>query len=111
MSNIELIKSCGYRVFVRKLSAEYCFYTDGTNIGYAQWSGYRESVNTVHKANLTTGTGFHFADAINAETIKGAIACFAPQWARQRDIESINKWANWDAFHIASNFNREFFEV
>lgn len=112
---IAFIKSCGYRVFVRPsrslVNSEWCFYTDGTRIAYAQWSDYRASVSSVHKANRKTGTGFAIADHINRETLASAIACRAPGWAWGSDAQSVHKYSDWDAYHNESAFNRELTEV
>jgi hypothetical protein len=108
---VTLIKSCGYRVFMRKPSDKYCFYTDGERIGYAQWSDIRTVVSTVHKANRTTGTGFHVGDAITPDTLRDAIRCHTPNWARAGDAGTVKKYASWDAFHNESAFNSELREV
>ena len=112
---IALIKTAGYRVFIRPNSltgrVTYCFYTDGVRIGYAQWSDGRPSVSTVHKANLKTGTGFQFADDITRETITGAAKCFAPWWASQADQESVKKYSDWRHFVKSSVFHADFLEV
>lgn len=108
---IDLIKSAGYRVFVRSDDPTYCYYTDGIKIGYAQWSNHRYCVTSVHKANHCTGTGFAVANEITQESIKAAINCFAPGWAYQRDIESVKKYTDFNAFIKSSAFNAELIEV
>lgn len=114
---IALVKSLGYRVFIRpdKYDREvtYCFYTDGTRIAYAEWCrhGFRESVSSVHMANRTTGTGYMFDDQINAETLAGALNCHAPQWARHGDAATVRKWKDWDTFHQSSKFHAELTEI
>lgn len=104
---IELIKSCGYRVFMRKPTDKYCFYTDGKRIGYAQWSDYRTSVCSVHMPSRENGTGFSVADAITTTTLADAINCTMPNWARG----SVIKYKDWDAYHNASKWNSELVEV
>jgi hypothetical protein len=111
---IAFIKSCGYRVFVRPsrslVNSEWCFYTDGTRIAYAQWSGYRTSVSSVHKANRKTGTGFSVAERINSNTLADAIGCDCPSWSI-RDARTVHKYRDWDEYHNESAFNRELTEV
>lgn len=109
---IQLIKSAGYRVFVRpgRSPVTYCFYTDGKRIGYAQW-GNREHVSTVHKPCRECGTGFHYADQINPETIKGALFAYAPDWAYSRERNAVRKYRDWDEYVNASKFNGELTEV
>ena len=110
---IALIKSCGYRVFIRpstrNVENEYCFYTDGTRIGYAQWSGYRSSVGSVHKPSRENGTGYRVSEKINRETLDYAINLVKPGW--DRSAAPVVKYANWDAYHSANKFNSELIEV
>lgn len=112
-----LIKSLGYRVFIRPdkhgRKVTYCFYTDGTRIGYAEWCrhGFRESVSSVHMANRTTGTGYMFDDRINAETLAGALGHHAPQWAGRGDAATVRKYKDWNTFHQSSKFNEELTEI
>lgn len=106
---VALIKSCGYRVFMRKLDDEYCFYTDGIRIGYAQWSDIRNHVSSVHKPNSTNGTGFHVAYQIEPDTLKDALYCHRPSWAMGNG--TVDKYRDWDAYHQANDFNRQLFEV
>ena len=111
MSPIALIKSCGFRVFMRNPSDKHCHYTDGTRIAYCQWSDHRPYVSTVHFPNRQCGTGYHFADAITADTIRDALNCQAPCWAYRADRAATVKWSSWDAFHKSSKFNQELKEV
>ena len=109
------IRSCGYRVFIRpsksRIDSEYCFYTDGTRIAYAQWSDLRTTVSSVHKANRTTGTGFQVSGAITADTLRDALKCHCPNWANCGDAETVRKYADWDEYHNESAFNRKLHEV
>lgn len=109
------IRSCGYRVFVRasksRIDSEYCFYTDGTRIAYAQWADLRTMVSSVHKPNRTTGTGFQVSGAITADTLRDALECHCPNWANRGDAKTVQKYADWDAFHNESAFNKELREV
>lgn len=109
---IGLIKSCGYRVFMRDPKAEYCFYTDGERIGYAQWSRHSSAyVSSVHMPNKKTGTGYQIDHAITPETLEKAIKCHTPLWAGQSDAAATKKYKSWEEFHKSSRFNSELFEV
>lgn len=104
---VELIQSCGYRVFMRKPTDEYCFFTDGTRIGYAQWSGYRTSVSSVHVGSRENGTGFGVADSITPESIKAAAEMVMPNWA----TGSVRKYRSWDEYIAESDWNAGLTEV
>jgi hypothetical protein len=111
MNPIELIKACGFRVFMRNPSDKYCQYTDGTRIAHCQWRDHYPSVSTEHVPNRQVGTGYHFADEITVETIPGAINCHAREWACRADRAATVKWSCWDSFHKSSKFNQELKEV
>lgn len=108
---INTIKAQGYRVFVRDDNPTYCFFTDGTRIGYAQWGGYRQSVSSVHMPNKTTGTGFGVADEITPTTLAAALNRPYPHWASAADRASVKKYADMDAYLKASKWNSELIEV
>lgn len=61
---LDFIKSLGYDVYIREPKQEYCFYTDGTHIGYAQWGGMEPRVCSVHKPSLLCGTGYSLFSVI-----------------------------------------------
>lgn len=111
---IDYIKSHGWRVFVRPskhpTDMMYCFYTDGTHIGYAQWTDYRTCISSVHYPNRQSGTGFQIADEITKETLHVAAHTACPNWARN-DQSSVKKYKDWDAYHNASDFNKGLVEV
>jgi hypothetical protein len=99
MHYIDFIKSCGYRVFVRDLKQPtYCYYTDGINIGYAQWCN-DPGVSTIHKPNKHCGTGFKVSDSITAMNLKAGFSV-APEWATQADRQEAakQKYADWNEF-------------
>lgn len=108
---VALIKGCGYRVFMRDPASEYCHYTDGERIAYAQWSGLRDHVSTVHKPSQQVGTGFQIADEITPETLQQALITLAPHWASGSDRSNVRKYASWDAFHNADSWNAKLVEV
>ena len=108
---IPLIKSCGFDVYMINTSDEYCYYTDGVNIGYAQWGSGREYVSTVQIPHIHTGTGFVYSEEINEETIKAAAKVLAPSWASSRDLASVKKFKSWDAFVNSSKFHQAYKKV
>lgn len=109
---INLIKSFGYRVFVPKgnLESTYCYFTDGVNIGYAQWGRMGTRVGTVHIPNVQCGRGFVTETDITEETLKQAF-CIAPSWATSSDRASVRKYKNFEAFIKADRINSELVEV
>lgn len=112
---IDLIKAAGWRVFVRPATSprqnQYCYFTDGEVIGYAQWSDWRPKVSSVHKPNRQTGTGFAVAEEITPETLERAARCTWPAWAIEADRQSVHKYKDWDAFHNKDAFRKELIEV
>ena len=110
---VSVIKASGYRVFMRKPQTdEYCFYTDGTRIGYAQWSNARgPHVSSVHIPSRIAGTGFHVADKITPESLRGAITCHAPYWATAAERTIVRKYPSWEAFHAEDGFKSSLTEV
>lgn len=110
---IGLIKQAGWRVFVRPgnpYRTQYCYYTDGDVIGYAQWSSGRPQVGSVHMPNRQVGKGFQMRDEITPETLKEAAQCTCPAWARA-DRDYVTKYKDWDAFHNKDAFSKELVEV
>lgn len=95
---IQLIKSLGLSVYVKDENATWCHFTDGVNIGYAQWGRNSTSVSTVHKANCTTGTGFRYADDITESSIMGSLKCIAPNWASAGDAKTVIKYRDFADF-------------
>ena len=110
---ISIIKAAGYRVFMRDPQRdEYCLYTDGARIGYAQWSDISVPyVGSVHVPNVQTGSGYRVADGITPESLEAAISLHAPDWASPRDRGSVRKYPNWEAFHSSNDWNAKLVEV
>jgi len=111
---VGIIKALGYRVFIHPSSWDgvtYCNYTDGTRIAYAQWGRIRTCVSTVHKPSKSVGTGFQFAETITPDTLREALECHAPGWAKGGDRANVRKWRDWDEFHNQSDFHRKAYEV
>lgn len=88
---VELVRN-GFRVWHNPQNPAYIFAAVDGQIGYLQTQigvGYRYF--TVHKPNLKTGTGFHFADGflLNVETMRNCCKSIAPGWYRG---ETVQKW-------------------
>jgi hypothetical protein len=109
---IQLMTDMSLRVFVRDTeNPTYCFFTDGKNIGYAQWGGISESVSSVHEPNKSTGTGFNVAGEITRETLLAAMQTIAPHWASASDRASVRKYRDIDDYMKASKWNSELKEA
>lgn len=89
---IDNLKEKGLQVFGPETLTSYVFFTDGKNIGYAQYNNVGGvKYSTVHKANKQTGTGFEAQDA------KAALG-FAPHWASEADRMSVVKYRDFAEF-------------
>ena len=111
---VNIIKSAGYRVFMRNPQRdEWCYFTDGVRIGYAQWPGWDivASVSSVHVPNNESGKGFRVAEYINAESLRAALDCHAPEWASARQRASVRKYRDWKEFHTRDSWNAQYVEV
>ena len=109
---LKLIKSFGYRVYINKANpdeAEYCFYTDGENIGYAQWTSHDPGVSSVHKPCKSAGTSYSISDQINKATLAQALHTTCPDWD-SGNWHNIKKWKNWDEYHNSSNWTKQYKE-
>ena len=110
----DMMKAQGWQVYARPnghTEREYCYVTDGIHIAYVQWSDGRPHVSTVHVPNRESGTGFQFADTITPQTIRLAMDCIEPSWARARERGSVRKYKDWNQFHQSNSFNSELTEV
>jgi hypothetical protein len=91
---IEYLKSQGFVVYGPVKRSSYVFFTDAQekHVGYAQLGfGEAFSFSTVHKPNLTTGTGFR------AENAQEAFMT-APSWASEEQARSVRKYASFQDF-------------
>jgi hypothetical protein len=111
MTVIEMLKETGLQVWMRKLTDEYCYCTDGINICYVQWSDLRTTVSTVHIPNRQTGTGFQYSDTITPDHVRKAMMTIAPGWASSKDRASVKKYKDWNDFHNSNSFNAQLFQV
>lgn len=94
------LKSFGFRVFVptNMQNATWCYFVEGDKIGYLQaptWS--LPSISTVHKPNVTSGTGFKLREVdwqtLTKDVCQMAFA-HAPSWADAREVASVQKFAS-----------------
>lgn len=108
---VKMILDAGYKAYMHEPKDQHCFVTDGTHIGYCQWSGYMPSTSTVHIPSTQTGTGYKIADQVNIETIEAAMFTFAPAWASRHDRDYIVKYRNWEHYRNASDWNNTLKEV
>lgn len=113
---VEIMKAEGWQVWTRNDSitrkpAEYCFVTDGVRIAYVQWSNLGTRVDTVHKANRQTGTGFGISEDITVKAIRDAMQTVAPSWASDADRNSVRKYKDWNEYHNENSFNRQLFQL
>jgi hypothetical protein len=89
---IDSLKEKGMQVYGPEELTTYVWFTDGKNIGYAQYRDMEGcKYSTVHYANKYTGTGFHAQDA-------QAALGFAPHWASQSDRSSVIKYRDFAEF-------------
>lgn len=108
MNYLDFILSQGYRVFTRP-DAEYCFYTDGSKIGYAQWSRNSVRVASVHKPHNRVGTGYGVADTITKETLQAALTLHCPHWDAH-NADNVEKYKDWSEFHNKNDWNKTLVE-
>ena len=105
---LDFIKSLGYDVYIREPKQEYCFYTDGTHIGYAQWGGIEPRVCSVHKPSLSCGTGYSLFTKISKNTLDVAIKTIKPHHHARDEIK---KFKDWDEFHNSSEWNKKLYKI
>lgn len=96
--HIALIQSLGLDVYLPDVPrAMWCYFTDGTRIGYAQWGGYDCSTSTVHYPSQQCGTGFKIGEGITVQSIRDSFAT-APNWASSADRAAVRKYADFETF-------------
>lgn len=89
---IDSLKEKGYEVYGPEKLTSYAYFTDGTRIGYAQYSNMRGAeYSTVHLPCKGCGTGFGAQNA--EEALK-----FAPAWAYKRDTDAVRKYPDFATF-------------
>lgn len=89
----------GLKVYVNRAETSYCYFTDGVNIGYAQFDWQGASISTVHEQNRYTGTGFVVMKGGRAtpDDARRAFA-FAPSWASETDRRQVKKYRDFESF-------------
>lgn len=105
--------SFGFRVFIRPnrdtTLGDWCVFSDGTRLGYAQNTRYRGvSFSTMHKPNRQTGTGFSMGDGLGEDFTKEQAEkafTFAPEWASESDRRSVAKYPSIEAWLKADKWN------
>ena len=106
---IEQVKRAGFKVYMRKPTDTYLYFTDGSRIGYLQTERGVYSLSSVHVPNSEAGTGFGIDDCmgtIDRASLERAFV-IAPHWHRG---ETPAKWKNWEAFQNANQWNKGFIE-
>jgi hypothetical protein len=93
---IAQLKDKGWQVWGPERRTTYCFFTDGTRIGYAQIDrltgvGYY----TVNKPSTEHGTGYR------VDTPEEALSISVPHWGR-RDALAPVKYRNFGEFRMKS---------
>ena len=83
---ISSIKGAGLRVYGPEILTSHVYFTDGTRVGYAQYTPER-----VYYASMTTGTGF------DAHIIDAALS-FAAEWTTKRDKELVPEYRDFETF-------------
>lgn len=107
IETLNFIKKRGYRVFINPEQfggVTYCFYSDGSRIGYAQFDRFRESISTVHEPHMNIGTGFAVSEIIDAFNLENGLHA-GPAWVTSRDRQFIKKWESLDKF-ISSHWSK-----
>ena len=89
----------GLKVYVTRSGTTYCHFTDGVNIGYAQFDWQGVSLSTVHKPNRFVGTGFNVLKGCwsSADDARRAFA-LAPSWASESDRRQVKKYSDFESF-------------
>jgi len=91
----------GYTVYMSNQNNSWFHYTDGKNIGYAQFNAYDGAkLTTVHKPSRQVGTGF-CVDGCDELAFKTAAIISAPSWVSPRDMRHVRKWESFEAFRKA----------
>ena len=109
MLPIDQITAAGFDVYMRDPSDTYCYFTDGTRIGYLQLGRLEGlSLTTVHKPNTQTGTGFGVIQGLghlDRKTLELAFVTY-PNWPLYPEHRaSVHKYKDMAAFLKADHWN------
>lgn len=107
---IDQVVAAGFDVWMRDPGDTYLHFTDGKNIGYLEDNRLEGlKINTVHKPNHTSGTGFGIEQGLTrldkATLSRAFVMC--PDWGRHQ-ISSVQKYKNMEDYRSASSFNAEY---
>lgn len=109
---IAKVQSFGFDVYMRNPEQDtWLLFTDGKHIGYLHYhpmEGF--TLSSVHKPNMTTGTGIlvkRAADSFDKEDLERCFAV-APGWLPRDGITSIVKWRDMGEYRQASSFNADY---
>lgn len=111
MSPFDFIRTAGYDVYQRPGGDTYCYFTDGTRIGYCQFhpvEGY--TLSSVHRPNQKTGTGYQvlrYAAQPTTADLETALNTIVPAWDRLNN-GTVVKFRSMDTFLSSSKWNKEF---
>lgn len=107
---IAKVQSFGFDVYMRKTTDSWLIFTDGKNVGYLQDGGFGFTLTTVHAPNSTSGTGYQIERDVPAFDKAMLERCFllAPLWAATRDIQSVRKYRDIEAYRASSSFCSEY---
>lgn len=111
---IEAVKAAGFRAFMRKpltgLANTYLYFTDGRNIGYAQYDFHGFSLSTVHIPSRANGAGFRIeAGSLSKHELEKAFVS-APAWAGPND-RGVQKYSSLESFLKANSWGGGLHEV
>lgn len=109
---LAMAHALGCKVYQRKPETDTWFYfTDGTNIGYAQFPRREASkLCSVHKPSKQVGTGFDAGTPATGADMLRAMTMHAPGWAH-RDARHVVKWKSWEEFKARDSYNTQYQEV
>ena len=101
------IQSLGYAVWMRSSNNSWLIYERNGRIGMFENSFAGLRIDTIHKSNIHTGTGFGMGFTTEtpscAELDRGL--AFAPEWAHRSDVDSVKKYKGIEDFLKASAWN------
>lgn len=105
------IRDLGYDVYVHPTATEFCYYSDGTNVGYAQFNRLRGySVGTVHVPNRETGTGFNVAretGTLTPEILRNGFKRYSGR-VTPEEAASVVKFSGPEAFLASNSWHSKF---
>lgn len=110
-SDIEFIKSHGYRVFMRDAGDTWAIIEKKGKLGYVESGRFGYKFTSVHKPSRDTGTGFGIYEepqTLNVRALETCVNFVSPPWARRTGV---NKFSGIEEYRASSRFNRAYKEV